>query len=75
MVSTLSFSYYDKMIDKPELRSRQDLNVVIICANGEKIPYLGYIEVLVKIPFSQNIEIAAPILIVPRQSTMTKYLQ
>jgi hypothetical protein len=65
MVSTLSEKYYLHMKNKPEMKTLEDFNIDIICANGQTIPYLGYIEVLIGLSDCHGIELYAPILIVP----------
>jgi hypothetical protein len=47
------------------MKTLKDFNIDIICANGQTIPYLGYIEVLIGLSDCHGIELYAPILIVP----------
>ena len=43
MVSSVSQSFYESINPKPELRNMSDFGLKITAANGEKIPYIGYI--------------------------------
>ena len=63
MVTTLSSSYYDRMNEQPELHPLSDFDLQLTAANGQKIPYLGYIEAALSTPFI-NHEIYIPVLIV-----------
>ena len=43
MVSSISQSFYESINPTPELRNISDFGLKITAANGEKIPYIGYI--------------------------------
>ena len=43
MVSSISQWFYESINPTPELRNISDFGLKITAANGEKIPYIGYI--------------------------------
>ncbi|XP_053389926.1 uncharacterized protein LOC128552882 [Mercenaria mercenaria] len=62
----MSENFYRSMTDRPELRSLEDFDIDIYCANGQEVPYSGYIELGVKVPSLNDEEAVALILIVPQ---------
>jgi len=63
MISTISESYYDNMENRPELKKIEDFNLDISGANGQEIPYKGYIEAEVRMPHTE-IGVLVPLLVV-----------
>lgn len=64
MVSTISESYYYQMENRPDLQDINDFELNVTDANGNEIPYLGYIEAEVRIPNSDITGLFVPLLVV-----------
>ncbi|XP_053389871.1 uncharacterized protein LOC128552836 [Mercenaria mercenaria] len=62
----MSENFYRSMTDRPELRSLEDFDIDIYCANGQEVPYSGDIELGVKVPSLSDEEVVALILIIPQ---------
>ena len=65
-VTTLSKSFYDRYLQNVPLCSLDNL-IKVEGANGLPVPYLGYVEVSIRLPGSlpSSQEVAAPVLVVP----------
>ena len=64
MVSSISQSFYESINPTPELRNISDFGLKITAANGEKIPYIGYILAPVSVSHFGTLVDEIPILIV-----------
>ena len=64
MVSSVSQSFYESIYPKPELRNISDFGLKITAANGEKIPYIGYILATVSVAHFRTVLEDIPILVV-----------
>lgn len=67
MISTICEDVLDLITPKPQIHALEELNVK--CADGRSLPYLGYVEVTVELPFLEGRAIHVPLLVV----TMTDY--
>lgn len=65
MVTTMSQSVYENMPVKPEILSLDTLQLEIKAAGGTTLPYSGYIEAEINVPFLQNKPMLVPVLVVP----------
>ena len=64
MVSSVSQSFYESINPKPEFRNISDFGLKITAANGEKIPYIGYILATVSVAHFRTVLEDIPILVV-----------
>ena len=64
MVSSISQSFYESINPTPELRNISDFGLKITAANGEKIPYIGYILAPVSVSHFGTLVDEIPILVV-----------
>jgi len=64
MVTTMSESCFEQLHRKPTLLPLTHLTLSVIASNGQAIPYKGYVEAIISIPFMTNKELKVPILIV-----------
>ncbi len=51
MVSTISVDFHNQLSPCPEIHQLQELDLQVEGANGQEVPYLGYIDVKVGVPF------------------------
>jgi hypothetical protein len=65
MVTTMSIDFYNSLVNKPTLHSLDQFNLQVNAANGEIVPYLGYIETRMKVPFIKDKSFEVPVLVVP----------
>jgi hypothetical protein len=65
MVTLILESFYNSLEPKPELLDISDFKLDIVGASGSKIPYKGYIEGDVFIPYILEDCVFIPILVVP----------
>ena len=65
-ITSISKTFYDSHLSEYELYDIGEL-LKIECANGQTVPYLGYIEVGISLPGSlpSTTEVYAPVLVVP----------
>lgn len=54
MVTTVSEEFYNSLTNKPELHNISEFQLNVYGANGSELPFLGYIEASVKLPFLQE---------------------
>ena len=66
MVSTVSDHVLKLMKTVPVVKNSEDFQLSVSVAGGSKLPYSGYVEVEVHIPFIQNDPICVPMLVVPK---------
>ncbi|XP_053403276.1 uncharacterized protein LOC128558360 [Mercenaria mercenaria] len=66
MITTISVEFFKDMDPKPELLPLEDFNLEVSSANGEKLPFLGYVEVDLKVSVLCDRCFTIPALIVPR---------
>lgn len=67
MVTTVTEELYKTLEPVPHLRSLDEFDLRIHCADGNTLPYLGYIEASIGIPFLDG-ELDVPVLIIPSTS-------
>ena len=65
MISTISESHIGKIIPTPTLHSLDEIDLDIKCADGSSLPYLGYIEVSVRLSDEGEGSLCVPLLVVP----------
>lgn len=65
MITTISIEFYNTLKNKPPLLSLDHLNLKVNAANGEQVPYQGYVEARLKVPFLKNKSFDVPVLVVP----------
>ena len=65
MISTISESHIGKIIPTPTLHSLDEIDLDIKCADGSSLPYLGYIEVSVRLSDEGEGSLYVPLLVVP----------
>ena len=51
MITTVAIDFYRQLNPKPELCPLEDFNLEVSGASGDKLPFLGYIKVNIKIPW------------------------
>jgi len=66
MVSTVSDHVLKLMKPVPVVKNLEEFQLSVSVAGGSKLPYSGYVEVEVQIPFIQNDPICIPMLVVPK---------
>ncbi len=64
MVSTITVNFWEQLEPRPELHDVSEL-LRVDAANGQRIPYLGYIEAEVTMPFMMDSPMQIPLLVVP----------
>ena len=65
MISTISESVLGKLCPVPEVLSLKTFLLSVSVASGEKLPYSGYVEVELKVPFEDGKSFPVPLLVVP----------
>ena len=65
MISTISKAYLDQITPKPQIHKLEEIDLDIKCADGLTLPYLGYIEVSVELPCTDQGPMFVPLLVVP----------
>jgi hypothetical protein len=63
MVTTVAANYHKKMDPQPELYPMTDFNLKLTGANGQSIPFIGYIEASLRLPTMKE-TVSIPILVV-----------
>ena len=65
MVSSVSQEFYDSLENKPELHDLTEFRLDVFGADGNTLPYVGYIEAEIRIPFlpPDNNTIVVPLLV------------
>jgi hypothetical protein len=66
MVSTVSDHVLKLMKPVPVVNNLEEFQLSDDVAGGSKLPYSGYVEVEIQIPFIQNGPMCIPILVVPK---------
>jgi len=65
MVSSISENFFQLLNPSPELHSISEFGLTVQGANGTNLPYKGYIEADISIPYFGNDVFYIPLLIVP----------
>jgi len=73
MVSTLSQSLYEILLNKPELKELSSLGLNITVANETNLKYIGYTECSISLPFLKNFILDVPMLVVPDSDFIANY--
>ena len=63
MVTCMSENFYNSLDPKPELRTLQDFQLNVYGAGGNMLPFSGYIEAELRIPFLKENSFYAPVLV------------
>ncbi|MCG8034658.1 MAG: retropepsin-like domain-containing protein [Candidatus Thiodiazotropha taylori] len=63
MISTISENCLETLNPKPELHSLEEIDLEVKVADGRTLPYLGYVELNIKLPFSES-RVDVPFLVV-----------
>ncbi len=61
MISTFSVDFCNQLSSCPVIHPLQELEIE--GANGQHVPYLGYIEAMVEVPFLENAPMYIPMLV------------
>lgn len=69
MITCISENCYKSLNPRPVLMDIKDFDLQVFGAGGSKLPYLGYVEADVSIPFLSDCVMCVPILVTP----MTNY--
>ncbi|CAG2235507.1 unnamed protein product [Mytilus edulis] len=72
MISTVSDHVLKLMKPVPEVKDLDDFELSVSVAGGSKLPYIGYVEVEVQIPFLPGESFYVPMLVVPRSDYTNK---
>ncbi|MEW8113353.1 MAG: hypothetical protein AB2771_08875, partial [Candidatus Thiodiazotropha endolucinida] len=64
-ITTVCEEFYQSLSHKPELKSLSDFDLEVECAGGNMLPYTGYIEASLQVPFLPHSDIEVPVLVVP----------
>lgn len=62
MVTTISEAFYNSLENKPSLHEITEFHLDVYGANGDSLPYLGYIEAEIELPFMQEL-LLIPVLV------------
>ena len=71
MITSVAVEFYNALPDKPPLLQFADFNLDVSVANGERLKCLGYIEVIIVVPFCQGKSFKLPVVVVPTTSYNT----
>ena len=63
MVTCISETFYDSLEPKPELRALEDFKLNVYGAGGNTLPFTGYIEAELMIPFLGHNPLYVPVLV------------
>ena len=64
MVTSISESFYETLVPKPILHDITEFGLSVTSANGTQLPFKGYIEADISVPFLCNNTISIPLLVV-----------
>lgn len=64
MITSVSESFYDSLQPQPVLHDISDFGLSVIGADGNQLPYKGYIEAEVSVPCLENNTFIIPLLVV-----------
>ena len=64
MISTISSSVLNRLKPVPEIKDLSNLGLTVNVAGGATLPYLGYVEVKIKVNFISSEDIFVPLLVV-----------
>lgn len=64
-ITTVCEEFYQSLSHRPELKSLSDFDLEVECAGGNTLPYTGYIEASLQVPFLPHSDIEVPVLVVP----------
>ena len=64
MITTVLEEFYETLSSKPKLSSLTDFNLSIQGAGGNNLPYSGYTEAVIQVPFIEETNIDIPVLVV-----------
>ena len=73
-VTTICESFYDSLECQPPLRDIKDFDLSVVAADGCQVPYIGYIEADISVPFLSSISFTIPVLIVSDTEYNRKFL-
>ena len=63
-VTTICESFYDSLESQPPLRDIEVFGLSVVAADGSPVPYKGYIEADISVPFLSSVSFTVPVLIV-----------
>ncbi len=63
MVTTVSEDFYKSLQPTPDLKQLDDMD--LRGPDGGRLPYVGYVEATVEIPFVDCSDLLVPVLVVP----------
>ena len=64
MITSISESFYNNLKPLPQLRDIKEFGLSVLSANGDQLPYKGYIEAEISIPSLGNNNFVIPLLVV-----------
>ncbi|MCG7879345.1 MAG: RNase H-like domain-containing protein [Candidatus Thiodiazotropha endolucinida] len=64
MVTSVSESFYNSLNPLPQLHAITEFGLQVQGANGDELPFKGYIEAEIKVPFLSNSQFNIPLLVV-----------
>ncbi|MCG8078888.1 MAG: DDE-type integrase/transposase/recombinase, partial [Candidatus Thiodiazotropha taylori] len=64
MVTSVSESFYNSLNPLPQLHAITEFGLQVQSANGDELPFKGYIEAEIKVPFLSNSQFNIPLLVV-----------
>lgn len=65
MVTCVSESFYNSLHPRPVLHDIEDFDLSVYGAGGKELPYMGYIEASIVIPFLSHEPVLVPALVIP----------
>ena len=63
MITCISEKFYHSLSHKPELRSIDDFDLKVFSAEGSSLPFSGYVEVELQVPFLSKESFYVPVLV------------
>lgn len=64
MITSISESFYNNLNPLPQSRDIKEFGLSVLSANGDQLPYKGYIEAEISIPSLGNNNFVIPLLVV-----------
>ena len=64
MITSISETFYDSLKLKPPLTGITEFGLSVLGASGSQLPYKGYIEADISVPFLGNTTYTVPLLVV-----------
>lgn len=65
MISSISEAFLSTLDPVPEIHTLDELGLEVNTANGQSLPYSGYVEIELSVPCFKEKAITVPLLVVP----------